>query len=89
MIELSQFESAVNFLESALFEFLVNGTERFRNGSRHEAAAPHHVYRCAGDDRWCAITVFTEQEWFGLCQATGHPERCWRGRPTRRSWTQR
>jgi benzylsuccinate CoA-transferase BbsF subunit len=35
--------------------------------------APHGVYRCQGKDRWCAIAVFTEDEWQGLKQALGNP----------------
>ena len=36
-------------------------------------AAPHGVYRCRGDDRWCAIAVFTDEEWQGFKQALGNP----------------
>ncbi len=85
-IELSQFESAVNFLETALFEYLVNGTERTRWGNRHPTAAPHGIYRClptpghpGPDDSWCAITVFNDTEWGALCRALGHPE--WQADP--------
>jgi len=31
------------------------------------------VYRCAGTDRWCAITVFTEEEWNAFCGVLGNP----------------
>jgi benzylsuccinate CoA-transferase BbsF subunit len=31
------------------------------------------VYRCWGDDRWCAISVATEEEWLGLKKALGNP----------------
>jgi len=41
------------------------------NSSTH--AAPHGVYRCRGDDRWCAITVFTDEEWQGFKRALGNP----------------
>jgi benzylsuccinate CoA-transferase BbsF subunit len=36
-------------------------------------AAPHGVYRCKGEDRWCAIAVLTEEEWQGFKQALGNP----------------
>jgi benzylsuccinate CoA-transferase BbsF subunit len=78
-IELSQFESAVNFLETALFENLVNGTERTRTGNRHPTTAPYGIYRCKGEDEWCAITVFTDAEWQALCHAAGYPE--WQADP--------
>lgn len=73
-IELRQFESTVNYLNTALLDYTVNGRAQTRNGGRVQAAAPHGVYRCDGDDRWCAITVFTDEEWRGLCTAAGHPE---------------
>jgi benzylsuccinate CoA-transferase BbsF subunit len=31
------------------------------------------VYRCKGDDRWCAISVATEDDWQGLKKALGNP----------------
>jgi len=66
-IELSQFESTVCFTETAIFDFLVNGRTQERIGNRSDHAAPHGVYRCKGDDQWCAITVFSDDEWRALC----------------------
>ena len=40
---------------------------------REAQAAPHGVYRCKGDDRWCAIAVFTDEEWQGFKKALGNP----------------
>jgi len=31
------------------------------------------VYRCRGEDRWCAISVSTEDEWRGFKKALGNP----------------
>jgi benzylsuccinate CoA-transferase BbsF subunit len=36
-------------------------------------AAPHGVYRCHGNDRWCAITIFNDEQWSGFCNAIGNP----------------
>ena len=36
-------------------------------------AAPHGAYRCKGEDRWCAISVFNDTEWEGFCQVIGNP----------------
>ena len=41
-------------------------------GNASSLAAPHNVYPCQ-DDRWCAIAVFTDEEWRGLKQALGNP----------------
>jgi benzylsuccinate CoA-transferase BbsF subunit len=38
-----------------------------------ETAAPHGVYRCQGDDRWCAIAVFSQERWLGFKRALGNP----------------
>ena len=35
--------------------------------------APHGVYRCTGDARWCAIACETEAQWRALCAAMGQP----------------
>jgi len=32
-----------------------------RDCNRLDYAAPHGIYRCHGDDRWCAIAVFTDK----------------------------
>src|SRR5262249_2775786 len=45
----------------------------FGNRSQEAPAAPHGVYRCAGEDRWCAITVFTEEEWQAFCHIVDNP----------------
>ncbi|HLB12022.1 MAG TPA: CoA transferase, partial [Dehalococcoidia bacterium] len=72
-IEVSQFESTVSVLESAILDYTVNGRVQERHGNRHPAAAPHGAYRCLGEDRWCAIVVVTEEEWRAFCRATGEP----------------
>jgi crotonobetainyl-CoA:carnitine CoA-transferase CaiB-like acyl-CoA transferase len=72
-INLSQFEATVGVTGHVVMEFLANGREprRLGNGSLH--AAPHGCYRCAGDDRWCAIAVAGEAEWARFCAAVGEP----------------
>jgi crotonobetainyl-CoA:carnitine CoA-transferase CaiB-like acyl-CoA transferase len=44
-----------------------------RDGNRCEYAAPHGVYPCAGDERWIAIAVFSDDEWNALLGALGSP----------------
>ncbi len=70
LIELSQFESTVSVTETTLFGYLVQGKLPQRMGNRLEYAAPHGVYRCQGDDQWCAIAVFSAAEWEALCRVT-------------------
>ena len=78
-IDLSQYESGLHLLSPLLLDYQVTGRIAMRNGNYHPLAAPHGVYPCKGDDNWCAIAVFTEAEWTGLCQAMGETE--WTKKP--------
>jgi benzylsuccinate CoA-transferase BbsF subunit len=73
-IDLSQFEASLSFLSPALLDFTANGREQIRQGNRSPYAAPHGAYPCQGDDRWCAIAVFTQEEWRAFSQVIGDPE---------------
>jgi crotonobetainyl-CoA:carnitine CoA-transferase CaiB-like acyl-CoA transferase len=42
-------------------------------GNSCSYAAPHAVYKCRGDERWCAISVFSDAEWKAFCQVMGNP----------------
>ena len=46
-------------------------------GNSSSEAAPHGVYRCKGDDRWCAIAVFDDSQWRGFKRALDNP--AWAG----------
>lgn len=69
----AQFENSVQFLEPYVLDYSINGRVASRNGNRHEYACPHGVYRCRGNDRWCAIGIFTGKEWDNFCQVIGNP----------------
>lgn len=73
-IDLSQHEVAVQHLTPAILDFTVNGREGERCGNRHPYVAPHGVYRCHGEDRWCAISVFNDYEWEILCNVIGRSD---------------
>ncbi|MFH1087322.1 MAG: CoA transferase [Chloroflexota bacterium] len=72
-IELCQLESTVSFGAVPVLDYLANGVVEMRHGNRAETAAPHGAYRCRGDDRWCAIAVFTDAEWDKLTEVMGRP----------------
>lgn len=73
-IELSQLEAGIHCLDTVILEYTANGREQSRLGNRHPQASPHGAYRCQGEDRWCAIAVFTDEEWRSLCRVLGNPE---------------
>ncbi len=62
-IDMSQLETGVHFLTPALLNYNVNQKIDKRAGNSNPDAAPHNVYRCKGDDRWCVITILSDQEW--------------------------
>jgi benzylsuccinate CoA-transferase BbsF subunit len=72
-IDMAQFENAVQFMSPLLLDYQVNGRIAERMGNRSPYAAPHNAYRCIGEDRWCAIAVFTDDEWKHFCNAIGNP----------------
>jgi benzylsuccinate CoA-transferase BbsF subunit len=72
-IDLAQYESTISLLGNSVLQYTAMDKVPIRPGNRSDWASPHGVYRCAGDDRWCAIAVENEDEWHGLCRALGDP----------------
>ena len=72
-IDGSSIQGCLDILDTAVADYGVNGRILHRQGNRHPAAAPHGVYRCHGEERWCAIAVFNDEEWQSFCQAIGNP----------------
>ncbi|MDM8001051.1 MAG: CoA transferase [Dehalococcoidia bacterium] len=73
-IEVSQYEAGVQFVAPLVMDWFVHGREPPRTGNECPGVAPHGVYRCLGEERWCAIAAFTEEEWRSLCEAMGMPD---------------
>lgn len=72
-IDLSQYEASLHFLAPQILDYETNGRIAKRMGNRHPDAAPHGAFRCRGEDRWCVIAVFTDQEWQAFCRVIGNP----------------
>jgi len=73
-IDMSQYEATVSAMGTAVMEWLVNESEPQRLGNRSLDACVQGIYRCAGEDRWCAITCETEQQFRALCDEMGRPD---------------
>jgi len=70
-IDCSQLETSLHFLAPAMLDYTFNGRQTGRQGNSCAYACPHGVFRCQGEDRWCAVAVFSDEEWqafCGLCQ---------------------
>jgi len=72
-IDMSQYENGVHFMSPLILDYLVNGRVANRMGNSYEYAAPHGAYRCRGEDRWCAIAVFTDEEWRAFKKVIDNP----------------
>jgi benzylsuccinate CoA-transferase BbsF subunit len=72
-IDQSQHEAVVSCVAPLILEHTANQSETSANGNRIDYAAPHGIYRCQGNDRWCAIAVFTDEEWGSFCNVIGNP----------------
>jgi len=70
-IDLSQYEAGLQFLTPTILEFAANGRIPARRGNADAVAAPHGVYRCAGRDRWVALSVWSDKEWREFRDLTG------------------
>ncbi len=71
-IDVSQVEVMTSLLGDAIlgYQLLRQGTPTHNTPNE---PSPYGNYRCQGEDRWCAIAVFTEDEWQGFQRALGNP----------------
>ena len=74
LVEAAMVEAAVNIAAEQVIEHDLTGALRTRSGNRSDLAAPQGVYQCAGEDRWVALSVTTDEQWSALVDALGNPE---------------
>jgi benzylsuccinate CoA-transferase BbsF subunit len=67
-IDLSQFECSAAMIGPLLLSSAVNAKVPLRLGNRSDVVAPQGVYRCAGTDDWCAVSIENEQQWKALTE---------------------
>jgi benzylsuccinate CoA-transferase BbsF subunit len=72
--DISQLEAGLHYLSTPLLDAAVNGKEPKKMANACEDAGPHGIFRCKGEDRWCSLAVFNDQEWVTFCRVMGHPE---------------
>jgi crotonobetainyl-CoA:carnitine CoA-transferase CaiB-like acyl-CoA transferase len=73
-IDSAQVEIGASLLGPKYLEYSVNHREPKPEGNRSLVAAPYGPYQCKGNDRWCVIAVYTQDEWerfSGLLQKSG------------------
>ncbi len=73
-VDLSQREVTASMLGEYVVDYARSGRVPSPMGNRHPLRVPQGVYPCQGDDMWLAVSVGTDAEWQGLCQAIGQPQ---------------
>jgi len=74
-IDLSEYEATCTTIGPALMAASHSQNRIGPQGDHAEnkPAAPYGCYQCSGEDRWCVIAIFSEDEWQALCGVLGNP----------------
>lgn len=76
-IDEAQIEVGANFFGPYYLDYLVNGRDPQPVGNLRPGAAPYGAYPTAeGPERWCAISVKSQEEWQRFTAAIGNPDWC-------------
>ena len=71
-IDVAQSEAGVQFMMPAFYEYAANGNVPERRGAAGSPLrVPEGVYRCAGDDRWIAISASDAPHWESMRNLIG------------------
>jgi len=73
-IDLSQVECMLPLVAPALIEQSATGQTSPRIGNRHPLHVPQGCFRCAGDDRWIAISITSDAAWRAMCDLLSRPD---------------
>jgi len=73
LVEVPLVESALNVSAQAVIEASAYGVVMGRIGNRGWSAAPQNTYPAAGEDRWVALAVETDEQWRALAGVLGDP----------------
>ena len=73
-IDLAQVEAAAYMLGVSYLEAAVNRNGPEPRGNLDPSASPHGCYPCGGKDRWCVLSVRTDEQWRSLCGVIGRTD---------------
>ncbi|MFQ5380719.1 MAG: CaiB/BaiF CoA transferase family protein [Dehalococcoidia bacterium] len=71
LVDMSQVQASVWLGLHGIAHQVLLGRPPERTGNRHPVHAPQGVYPCAGEERWLALTVESDEAWTRLVELTG------------------
>jgi crotonobetainyl-CoA:carnitine CoA-transferase CaiB-like acyl-CoA transferase len=71
LVEVPMIETVLNVTAAQTIEYQVFGSVLERCGNRGHPSATQDLYRCAGDDRWIAVSAHNDAQRKSLSQLTG------------------
>lgn len=73
-IDMSQCENVINTFAPAYMDYFMNGRVQKTVGNRDRSIAPQGCYMCAGDDKWCVLSIETDEQWRDFCDVMERPD---------------
>ena len=73
-MEVVQLEVIVGLLADLMLKAALQPGSVAPQGNHNDRGAPWGVFRCAGEERWCVITIRDDDEWRRFRSAIGDPE---------------
>ncbi|MFN0146349.1 MAG: CaiB/BaiF CoA transferase family protein [Dehalococcoidia bacterium] len=73
-VDMSQWEAAIPLVAEGLLTYQMTGEQPPRMGNRDEFEAPQGVFPCLGEDRWVAISCWSDAEWRALARTIGRDD---------------
>jgi len=70
-LDIGQHQGGLQYVMAQIMDYEVNTRVAGRMGNRDEYASPHGLFRCQGQDRYIALSVYTEEQWQALCRIAG------------------
>ena len=73
-LEVAQVEVIIGLLADLMLKAALEPGTVLPQGNHNSRCAPSGVYPCAGNERWCAITIRDDDDWRRFRAAIGDPE---------------
>jgi benzylsuccinate CoA-transferase BbsF subunit len=74
LIDMAQAEATAYTLGVSYLETELSDADPEPKGNQHATAAPHGCFRCRGEERWCVLSVETDDQWHRFCNIMGNEE---------------